>query len=203
MKAWSKWCWAAVLLSLVAGCAGDVSESLETPGDIQFNSTLVDSRELGALSEEESTRFCEELSAWELRQLGPLLHLECRAEAFMTAQLGYGPEASIAGLKASCEQTYESCVGAGGPMPRRDCKAKPDRFSPRCHVTVSEAEACGSELFAEWLELIAQVPACSEISTGELDAGVVAGDAFRVTPPEAWGPACTLAQRKCPEAFVD
>lgn len=203
MNVWSKIGWGVSALSVVAGCggSGSASERPELVGSATFNSSLSDTRELGALSEQESVRLCEELSAWELEHLKPVLTTECRAEGFLTAQLGYGPDASIAALKKACQDAYQSCVDFGNPAPRRDCKDPSERYGSGCHATVSEAEACDSELFAEWLDAIEHVPECVEITASAVDEANVAGGDPLEPPLPAPGPACAVVQRKCPEAF--
>lgn len=191
MKNLKKLCLGIATLGLLVGC-GSADEAAERVGAAAFHSTVASPTELGAFTPEQSAQFCNELADWELAQAQADLPNACRGMAWFSTQLFADPSLSLSDIKQSCQSSFDSCM-AGESLMRREC-GKAAAYPTTCHATVAEAEACSNDMIADWKRENAAAPACSDLMSSDLTAGVSSNE----TNLSA---ACVAVLSKCPSYF--
>jgi hypothetical protein len=111
---------------------------------------------------------------------------ECIGAGLTAAAMArMGTDVTDEDLQAACSEAYDSCMAE---------PTQPDPCTPpegECTATVDEVEACINDSVALVEGMMAQFPACSELTAAGLMSMQDPGE-------PADPPSCVAAQEKCP-----
>jgi hypothetical protein len=156
-------------------------------------SSVDSSKQLGSLTQQEATQYCNDANAYASSALSAddIKKATCN----VSAAFGTFGATSEEDAKAKCEDAYKQCVASSAPAETggKECATASLDAVKGCTATVAELNQCEADQIAALKALAAKGDPCPNIQFGA-DAGPSSSSS---TQPAS----CASLQEKCPNLF--